>query len=102
MRYCRTIWVNRGLPSPLKKLKQKAGDCLFRWYSYSGLATYNKYMKSVDWADQYHITPWWLSYYSFLRKCKKMINKVSNGPVNCVLFNASCVYKKSPSETLRL
>ena len=63
------------------------------------VSQYNKFIKGVDWADQY------LSYYSVLKKTVKWSKKVVLYLLNCVLFNAFlCVqdtkYKQSNVQEL--
>jgi len=48
---------------------------------------YNKFIKDVDRTDQY------LSYYCSEENCKMVKKKVVLYLLNCVLFNAFCVYR---------
>ncbi|XP_043259649.1 piggyBac transposable element-derived protein 4-like [Colletes gigas] len=59
------------------------------------VAEYDKYMKSVDRADQY------LSYYPILRKTKKWTKKTTLYLLNCALFNAYIIYTKLSGSNMR-
>ena len=56
-------------------------------YLYLYTVQYNKFLKSINKADQY------LSYYSVLRKIVKWSKKVLLYLLNCALFNAFVVYR---------
>jgi len=61
----------------------------------NALIDYNKYMKGVDWADQY------LSYYSILRQTIKWTKKVTMYLINCALLNSFVVYNSVKEKKIR-